>query len=141
MMVRKRLICRGSGHEKQVRVTKHGKYFLMVKKTMSQQRVRIQVKNQIDAAIAEGKQPKAPRSGLGLVLSTGARYRTLYDKNGITGAGRYYYDKTGIAPQGNSIINKMQQEKAGLNIFNYLTVLNISKMGMERPGSEGNSGE
>lgn len=72
----------------------------MLKKTMSQQRVRVQVKTQIDAATATGAQPKAPRSGLGLVLSTGARYRTLYDKNGITAAGMYYYDKTGIAPPG-----------------------------------------
>ena len=65
---------------------------------MSQQRVRIQVKNQIDASIALGTQPKAPRSGLGLVLPTGARFRTLYDKNGITAAGRYFYDKSEIAP-------------------------------------------
>ena len=60
-------------------------------------RVRPQVKYQIDAAIAVGSQPKAPRSGLGLVLPTGTRFRTLFDKRGITAAGKYYYDQTGIA--------------------------------------------
>ena len=67
---------------------------------MSNRRVRSQVKTQIDAAIAAGTQPKAPRSGIGLVLPTGARFRTLYDKKGLTPAGRYYYDQTGIAPPG-----------------------------------------
>ena len=67
---------------------------------MSQQRVRAQVKNQIDASILAGKSPKAPRSGLGLVLPTGARFRTLYDKKGLTAAGKYYYEKSGIAPPG-----------------------------------------
>ena len=67
---------------------------------MSQQRVRLQEKNQIDAAIAVGTQPKAPRSGIGLVLPTGARFRTLYDKKGLTAAGRYFYEKAGIPPPG-----------------------------------------
>ena len=58
------------------------------------------MKNQIDAAIAVGTQPKAPRSGLGLVLPTGARFRTLYDKKGLTPAGKYYYSKSGIPPPG-----------------------------------------
>ena len=61
-------------------------------------RVRAQVKSQIDSAIAVGTQPKAPRSGLGLVLPTGARFRTLFNKTGLTAAGQYYYDQTGIAP-------------------------------------------
>ena len=64
-------------------------------------RVRAQVKSQIDAAILSGTQPKAPRSGLGLVLPTGTRFRTLFDKNGITAAGKYYYDKVGIQPPRN----------------------------------------
>ena len=67
---------------------------------MNQQRIQVQVKNQIDAAITVGAQPKAPRNGIGLILPTGARSRTLYDKNGMTAAGKYYYDKTGIAPPG-----------------------------------------
>ena len=67
---------------------------------MSQRRIRAPVKSQIDQAIAAGAQPKAPRSGLGLVLAAGTRFRTLYDKNGITAAGSYYYDTTGIAPPG-----------------------------------------
>ena len=61
-------------------------------------RVRAQVKSQIDSAIAAGTQPKAPRSGLGLVLPTGARFRTLFNKTGLTAVGKYYYDQTGIAP-------------------------------------------
>ncbi len=64
------------------------------------QRVRVQVKKQIDAAIAAGAQPKAPRSGLGLVLPTGARFRTLYDKKGLTAAGKYYYEKSGLPEPG-----------------------------------------
>ena len=67
---------------------------------MSQRRIRAPVKSQLDQAIAAGAQPKAPRSGLGLVLAAGTRFRTLYDKNGITAAGSYYYDATGIAPPG-----------------------------------------
>ena len=67
---------------------------------MSQQRVRAQVKNQIDASILAGTSPKAPRSGIGLVLPTGTRFRTLYDKKGLTAAGKYYYDKSGIRPPG-----------------------------------------
>ncbi len=58
------------------------------------------MKNQIDAAVAAGTQPKAPRSGLGLVLPTGVRFRTLYDKKGLTPAGKYYYEKSGIPPPG-----------------------------------------
>ena len=58
------------------------------------------MKNQIDAAVAAGAQPKAPRSGLGLVLPTGARFRTLYDKKGLTAAGKYYYEKSRIPPPG-----------------------------------------
>ena len=56
------------------------------------------MKSQIDSAIAAGTQPKAPRSGLGLVLPTGARFRTLFNKTGLTAVGTYYYDQTGIAP-------------------------------------------
>ena len=69
---------------------------------MSQRKaIRQQVKTALDAAIQQGVQPKAPRNGIGLVLGIpGARFRTLYDKNGLTQAGRYYYNKTGIAPPG-----------------------------------------
>ena len=34
------------------------------------------------------------------MLPTGARFRALYNKNGLTPAGQYYYNKTGIAPPG-----------------------------------------
>ena len=63
-------------------------------------RVRAEAKTQISAAIAAGAQPRAPRSGIGLVLPTGARFRTLFNNTGLTAAGRYYYDQTGIAPPG-----------------------------------------
>ena len=63
-------------------------------------RLRQNVKAQIDQAISVGAQPKAPRNGLGLVLPSGARFRTLYDKKGITAAGEYYYEKSGIPPPG-----------------------------------------
>ncbi len=64
------------------------------------QRLRQNVKAQIDAAISVGAQPKAPRNGLGLVLPSGARFRTIYDKKGLTAAGEYYYEKSGIPPPG-----------------------------------------
>ena len=54
------------------------------------QRVRQNVKAQIDEAIAAGTQPKAPRNGLGLALPSGARFRTLFDKKGLTAVGKYY---------------------------------------------------
>ena len=63
-------------------------------------RARATAKSQIDAAIASGAQPRAPRSGRGLALPTGARFRTLYKNAGLTAAGRYFYDQTGIAPPG-----------------------------------------
>ena len=64
------------------------------------QRIRAHVRAQIDQSIQAGAQPKTPRNGLGLVLPTGTRFRTLYDKKGLTGAGKYYYDKSGIPPPG-----------------------------------------
>ena len=51
------------------------------------QRVRQNVKAQIDASIATGATPKTPKSGIGLVLPTGVRHRTIIDKSGITTAG------------------------------------------------------
>ena len=56
------------------------------------------VKLAIDNAISSGNQPRAPRGGMGLVLSAGARYRTLLNAKGLTPAGSYYYQKKGIAP-------------------------------------------
>ena len=59
------------------------------------------MKQALDAAIQAGTQPKALRNGLGLVLATSTgRFRTLYDKRGLTAAGKYYHDKTGIQPPG-----------------------------------------
>ena len=56
-----------------------------------------QGKRAIDSAISQGLQPKAGSGGLGLVLPIpGARFRVLYDKNGITKLGKYYYQKTGL---------------------------------------------
>ena len=65
---------------------------------MSVRRLRTEAKSQIDAAIQAGAQPRAPRSGLGLVLEAGPRFRTLFDKNGITPAGSYYFEKSGKVP-------------------------------------------
>ena len=41
------------------------------------------------------------KNGLGLVLTTPTgRFRTLYNKKGLTAAGKYYYETTGINPPG-----------------------------------------
>ncbi len=58
--------------------------------------MRQNVKAQIDASIASGMVPKTPKSGVGLVLPTGVRHRTIIDKSGVTAAGKYYYEKLGI---------------------------------------------
>ena len=71
------------------------------KKNIYRMSLRPQVRRAIDNAIAEGIQPKAGKSGVGLVLPIpGARYRIIYSQNGITPAGRYYYEKSGIPPPG-----------------------------------------
>ena len=56
----------------------------------SQTRIRQQVKQSIDTAIATGIQTKAPKSGIVPVFPTAVRFRTLYDKTGLTAAGKYY---------------------------------------------------
>ena len=97
---RERSIVGERGLVTRVRDTEDDNFYLEYKKPMSQQRVRAQAKTQIDQAIQAGAQPKAPRSGIGLVITAGTRYRTLYDRNGLTGIGKYYYDKSGIPPPG-----------------------------------------
>ena len=81
------------------------------------------MRHQIDAAIAVGTQPKAPRSGLGLVLPTGAWFRTLYDKKGLTAAGKYYYEKSGIPPPGNSGKFDFQQDAVRKGRSQYIKLL------------------
>ena len=51
----------------------------------------------LDAAIAAGNAPRAPKGARGLILSIpGARHRTLVDvKGGTTKFGTYYYSKAG----------------------------------------------
>ena len=66
----------------------------------SQTRIRQQVKQSIDTAIASGTQPKAPKSGIGLVLPTDVRSRTPYDQKSLTAAGKYYYEKAGLPQPG-----------------------------------------
>ena len=39
-------------------------------------------------------------SSIGLVLPSGARFRTVYDKKELTATGKYFYDKSGIPPPG-----------------------------------------
>ena len=82
------------------------------------QRVRQNVKTQIDQAISIGTQPKAPRNGIGLVLPSGARFRTLYDKKGITPAGSYYYEQTGILPPGNFVTRRTRRGRDVANTLN-----------------------
>ena len=60
------------------------------------QRIRQDVKISMDAAIEAGIQPKAPRSGIGLMLKVGLKNRTLVNKSGITPIGKYYYSNIGI---------------------------------------------
>ena len=74
------------------------------------------MKSSIDSAIAAGVQPNAPRSGLGLVLPTGTRFRTLFNKTGLTAAGTYYYDQAGIAPPKKLTTSKMHFGKVLANI-------------------------
>ena len=63
--------------------------------------IRPQVRRAIDSAVAAGIQPKAGRNGVGLSLAIpGARFRLLYNQNGILPAGKYYYEKTGIPTPG-----------------------------------------
>ena len=60
-----------------------------------------QARRAIDSAIEVGQQPKAGSGGLGLILPIpGARFRVLYDKNGITKLGKYYYEQTGLPEPG-----------------------------------------
>ena len=86
---------------------------------MSQQSMKRQTKNEIDTAIAAGVQPNAPRSGLGLVLRAGARFRTLYNAKGITEAGKYYYDKTGISPPKTFDYQQDAVRKGAVNTSNF----------------------
>ena len=58
--------------------------------------IKRDVKNALDEAIQAGKQPKAPRSGIGLVLPLNSRNRALVDKKGVTKIGKYYYQQMGI---------------------------------------------
>ncbi len=58
--------------------------------------IKRDVKTALDEAIQAGKQPKAPRSGIGLVLPLNSRNRALVDKNGVTKLGTYYYRQMGI---------------------------------------------
>ena len=62
-------------------------------------KVRQNVQAAIQAAIDAGSQPKANRNGMGLILPIpGARFRVLFNQNGITPAGKLYYEKRGIPP-------------------------------------------
>ena len=59
--------------------------------------LRKEAKQAIDSAISQSAQPKSNRTGVGLVLPIpNARQRTLFDKKGITEAGKYYYQKSGL---------------------------------------------
>ena len=48
----------------------------------------------VDAAIAAGEQPRAPKASRGLIVSIpGGRYRRLMDNRGeLTAAGEYFFE-------------------------------------------------
>ena len=60
-------------------------------------RSREAVKSHVNAAIEREEAPKAPHSGVGLVVAVPGRRRvTIVDGRGVvTPAGEYYYEKTG----------------------------------------------
>ena len=57
------------------------------------------MKIDIDAGIAANTELTAPRNGVGLVLKSGRRFRSIMDASGLTPAGKYYYQKTGKEAQ------------------------------------------
>ena len=67
-------------------------------------RIREAVKRHVDAAIQREEPPKAPRTGVGLVVAVPGRHRvTIVNGRGVvTPAGEYYYEKTGQEPPGTS---------------------------------------
>ena len=68
---------------------------------MSTRQLKQNVKDALDNAISAGNQPKANRGGFGLVLPIpGARFRVIFNEQGITSMGTYYYEKTGLPPPG-----------------------------------------
>ena len=83
------------------------------------QQVRISVKKQIDEFISNGFQPKAPRSGLGLVIQTNTKKRVLLKKNGITNIGTIIIKRRIFHHQNHSIYNKIMFVKVGVNLFDY----------------------
>ena len=60
-------------------------------------RIREAVKRHVDAAIQREEPPKAPRTGVGLVVAVPGRRRVtiVSGKGVVTPAGEYYYEKTG----------------------------------------------
>ncbi len=60
--------------------------------TLPMTTLRREAKAQIDLSIRERVQPRAPKSGIGIVLPTGARSRRIFvDGSGkLTAAGKYY---------------------------------------------------
>ena len=84
------------------------------------QRVRQNVKAQIDQAIASGSaQPRAPRNGLGLVLPTGARFRTLFDKRELQRRVSIIMKHLEYHLLGSSTSNRMRYEKAEVNTLSF----------------------
>ena len=61
--------------------------------------IRRQTKNEIDRLIADGAEPRVPRSGLGLVLPGGRQRKVLVNQAGVlTPGGTYFYERTGRTP-------------------------------------------
>ena len=75
--------------------------------------IRKETREQINAAIAAGAIPRAPRSGIGLVLPNGRRRTVLMNQAGqLTAAGTRYYEQTDQTPP-SSFDFAQEPERAG----------------------------
>ena len=88
------------------------------------------MKEQINASIAAGAQPRVPRSGIGLVLPNGRQRKVLVDQSGkLTAAGSHYYEQTGQTPPGR-FDWAQTPERAGRSLF--IKLLDGSKKAVSR---------
>ncbi len=88
------------------------------------------MKEQINASIAAGAQPRVPRSGIGLILPNGRQRKVLVDQSGkLTAAGSHYYEQTGQTPPGR-FDWAQTPERAGRSLF--IKLLDGSKKAVSR---------
>ena len=92
--------------------------------------LRRQTKDQINASITGGAQPRVPRSGIGLVLPNGRQRKVLVNQAGqLTPAGTYYYERTNQAPPGRFDFGQTP-ERAGRSLM--IKLLDGSKKAVSR---------